>query len=137
MDMDYEKLLERARKKLPEKTGKHDRFEMPQANSFVQGSKTILTNIGPISNYLNRDVNHMLKYLLGELGTAGLMDGNRAVFTGRFPIKTINEKVVSYVKEFVTCKECGSPDTKLMKEERIDYMKCMACQAKRPVAAMK
>ena len=37
------------------------------------------------------------------------------------------------MKEFVYCKECGKPDTKLIKDERKYYIKCEACGAKRYV----
>lgn len=135
--MDYEELLKRAKEKIPKDVLEKKRFEMPKAESFIQGSKTIITNIGHIANYLNRDINHILKFLSRELATAGLIESSRAVFTGKFTNNQVNAKVELYVKEFVTCRECGSPDTKLFKEERVDCMKCMACQASRPVATIK
>ena len=135
--MDYKELLERARKKMPETVSVRKRFEMPKAVSFIQGSKTIITNINQIANYLNRDINHLLKFLSRELATAGILEGSKAIFTGKFVNNHVNTKIELYVKEFVTCKECGSPDTKMVKEERVDYLNCMACQAKRPVTTIK
>lgn len=135
--MDYEKLLERARANIPKEVFEQKRFEIPKAESFIQGNKTIVTNISHIANYLNRDINHMMKFLLRELATAGNIEGSRAVFTGSFPVRAINEKIELYVKEFVLCRACGKPDTKLVKEEGVDYMKCMACQARRSVATLK
>jgi len=135
--MDYEKLLERARATIPKEVFEKKRFEIPKADSFIQGNKTIVTNLNHIANYLNRDITHMMKFMLRELATAGIIDGSRAVFTGSFPLRVINEKIELYVKEFVLCKECSKPDTKIVRENGVDYMKCMACQAKRPVATLK
>jgi len=135
--MDYEKLLERARINIPKEVFEKKRFEIPKADAFVQGNKTIITNLNHIANYLNRDINHMMKFLLRELATAGNIEGNRVVFTGSFPVRIINEKIELYVKEFVLCRACGKPDTKLGREDNVDYMKCMACQAKRPVTTLK
>jgi translation initiation factor 2 subunit 2 len=138
-DMDYEKLLQKARASIPKEVFERKRFdpEKIKADSFVQGNRTILTNLSNIANYLNRDVGHILKFLLRELATSGNIEGSRAVFTGTFRTAQINEKIGLYVKEFVLCRTCNSPDTKLVKEEGIDYMKCMACQARRPVATLK
>ena len=42
--MEYDKMLERLYAELPESTKKHERFIMPQAESFIQGHKTIVKN---------------------------------------------------------------------------------------------
>ena len=39
----YEKLLERAHSKLPEKSQKSDRFEIPSVKGHIQGNKTIIS----------------------------------------------------------------------------------------------
>jgi translation initiation factor 2 subunit 2 len=135
--MDYEDLLKRARENIPKDVFEKKRFEIPKAESFTQGNKTIITNLNHIANYLNRDINHIMKFLLRELATSGSIEGNRVVFTGSFTIKAINDKIELYVKEFVLCRECSKPDTKLVKEGNVDYMKCMACQVKRPVTTLK
>ncbi|MHA1988975.1 MAG: translation initiation factor IF-2 subunit beta, partial [Promethearchaeota archaeon] len=49
----------------------------------------------------------------------------------------IQKKIESYVKEYVLCKECGKPDTKLIKEGRITFLKCEACGAKSSVKSIK
>ncbi|PIN69771.1 hypothetical protein COV93_04095 [Candidatus Woesearchaeota archaeon CG11_big_fil_rev_8_21_14_0_20_43_8] len=41
-----------------------------------------------------------------------------------------NNKVRQYAEEYVLCSDCGKPDTKLIKEGDILYMKCQACGAK-------
>nr|1K81_A Chain A, PROBABLE TRANSLATION INITIATION FACTOR 2 BETA SUBUNIT [Methanocaldococcus jannaschii] len=33
----------------------------------------------------------------------------------------------------VICRECGKPDTKIIKEGRVHLLKCMACGAIRPI----
>ncbi len=41
-------------------------------------------NFGEIADVLNRDPEHLLKFLLRELGTAGKVEGTRVIFQGRF-----------------------------------------------------
>jgi translation initiation factor 2 subunit 2 len=137
MITDYENLLKRARESMPKEVEMKKRFEMPKAEAFIQGNRTIITNMSSMADYLNRDINHLMKFLLRELATFGSIEGNRAVFTGSFQENKLNEKIALYVKEFVLCRDCGKPDTKLVKEDNHDYIKCMACQAKRPVTTLK
>ena len=49
----------------------------------------------------------------------------------------LEEKFEDYVNTFVTCSECGKPDTHLVKEGRTQVIECMACGAKRPVKVKK
>ena len=137
MNTDYEKLLERVRETLPEDTGEHERFQMPTAKSFIQGNKTLMNNIGQVADYLNRDIQHLLKFLLKELATSGILEGSKAIFTGKFPKKVIDEKLILYVNTYVKCRECGSPDTKFDTTDKILMLHCIACQAKRPLPRVK
>ncbi len=130
----YEKLLDEAYKDI--KPIKHtERFEIPKIQGHLEGTKTILTNLQQISTYLRRDINHLLKFLLKELATSGKIQGNRVILQRKIPSAKINEKIESYVKEFVTCKECKKPDTELIKDKGFTFVHCLACGAKHSVRA--
>lgn len=135
--MKYEEMLKRAKEKLPREILEKSRFEPPKPASFIQGNKTILSNFTHIANYLNRDQKHFFKFLLKELATSGNIEGTKTIFVGRFSSKQLSEKIKKYIDEFVICPECRKPDTKIVKEDRISSLKCMACGAKRPVRAIK
>ena len=136
--MDYNKLLERVQKILPEKTGQHERFQMPVLDSFVEGNKTIVKNMNQAANYLNRDIKHIVKFLSRELATSATIEGGgRVVFVGKFINKIMNAKLEVYVNTYVKCRECKSPDTKIEAQDRVHIMKCMACQATRPLPKVK
>jgi translation initiation factor 2 subunit 2 len=129
----YHELLERARKQLPESVLKKERFEIPQVISMIIGNRTIIKRYSELCNTINRDPKHLLKYLAKELGTQGEIQGNEAVFQGKFSNAMINKKFERYVKEFVLCEECGKPDTRLLKKDRLVMLKCDACGARRSV----
>jgi translation initiation factor 2 subunit 2 len=129
----YEELLQRAMDKVPRKTGTGERFEMPKIDAVAQGSQTIIKNFGDIASKLRRDPKHIMKFLTKELASPGSTDGTRASFQGKLSYRMLVGKLELYVKEYVICKVCGRPDTKLIKEGRIDQMKCEACGAKSPV----
>jgi translation initiation factor 2 subunit 2 len=130
---DYEALLDRAIKNLPDKETTDERFVIPEPKMFAEGKTTVLDNFGNIASVLNRDPDHIMKYLTRELGTAGKTDGNRAIFQGRFTKDMMKSNIISYVEEYVICSECSRPDTQLIKVERVLILKCSACGAHRPV----
>lgn len=130
---DYDTLLTRALAALPDQTHADIRFEVPKAQSDIQGNRTFIQNFSEIAGYLHRDADHLLKFLLKECGTAGNLDDHRAILMGKFTKIVINDRVNKYVTEFVSCAECGKPDTKIVKEDRIRFLQCMACGARHSV----
>ena len=130
---DYEKLLDEAYEKVKKVEGAGGRFEIPKVKGHFEGKKTILTNFMQIASHIRRDTNHFLKYLLKELAASGQIEGDRLILNMKVPSAKINNKIESYVKEFVLCKECGKPDTELKKQDRLTYVHCLACGAKHPV----
>ncbi|MFQ5648287.1 MAG: translation initiation factor IF-2 subunit beta [Candidatus Aenigmatarchaeota archaeon] len=132
--MTYEELLERGLKKVPKKAEAGERFVMPTAKVQPAGARTIIVNFFEVASALRRDPPHLLKFLLKELATKGTLEPNRLVVLGRFPEVLINKKIELYVKTYVTCPECGKPDTKLVKEDKHLFMVCEACGAKHPVS---
>ncbi len=130
---DYLANLDRALKQLPEIKGSGERFVVPEPRLLTEGKTTVLENFAAIADKLNREQEHLFKFLLRELGTAGKIDGPRAIFQRKLTSGIVTELINAYVKEYVTCSECGRPDTHLMKSERILTLRCDACGAHRPV----
>jgi len=129
----YEELLERAQKNLPQKVQSKERFEIPKVTGHIEGNKTIVTNFQQIVVTLRRDPKHMLKYLLRELAAPGNIDGQRLILGRKISSSLINEKVQKYANDFVICQECGKPDTNIIKEGNVSMIKCAACGAKHPI----
>ena len=130
---DYEKLLNRAIQQLPDEKTSDERFVVPEAKIFSEGKTTVLDNFSNIVGVLRRDPDHVMKYLTRELGTAGKLEGGRAVFQGRFTRDQMDANIQNYVDEYVMCSECNRPDTTLGKMERVLILQCSACGAHRPV----
>ncbi|MBS7605545.1 MAG: translation initiation factor IF-2 subunit beta [Candidatus Bathyarchaeia archaeon] len=129
----YEEMLEEAYKQLPSEVFKRERLEVPKVACIIFGSRTFLENFKDICEILNRDPNHVLRYLLKELATSGSIEGSRAVFHGRFEGEVIDRLIRRYMDEFVNCPICKRPDTKIIKEKRLNFLVCEACGAKSPV----
>ncbi|MGC8497537.1 MAG: translation initiation factor IF-2 subunit beta [Thermoplasmata archaeon] len=132
---DYESLLKRAREKMPMLTTSNERFQIPEADLMIEGKNTIFRNFVEVAKKIDRDPSHLSKFLLRELGTAGVLQGDRLIFKGKVSPINVKLKINDYIKVYVLCYECGSPDTMLRKEDRIEILVCKACGASRPVSA--
>jgi translation initiation factor 2 subunit 2 len=133
----YEALLKKAYANVTVQSESTERFTVPEAKVYIEGKTTIFENFAEIADTVRRDQDHLMKFLLGELGTAGKIDGSRAIFNGKFEQAFINGLIKSYVEDYVICSECGKPDTRLVKDGRILLLRCDACGGHRPVRKRK
>ncbi len=122
---------------MPAAKGTKERFQIPVPRIFYEGKTTVLDNFSAIADALNRDPDHLMKFLLQELGTAGKIEGHRGIFQGKFTEQAIQNQIAAYVDEYVICSECKLPDTHLIKSDRVLMLKCDACGAHRPVKKRK
>lgn len=124
-------MLKEVRNALPEAVFLKERFEIPKVLGHVQGNRTIVSNFLQIASTLRRDVVHLLKYVLKELATPGEIKKSGALILGtKVSASRINEKIRQYANKFILCFDCGKPDTQIIKEDGLTYMKCTACGAK-------
>ncbi|WP_251342677.1 translation initiation factor IF-2 subunit beta [Haloplanus halophilus] len=128
--MDYEDSLDRALTETPEMSDAVDRFQVPDPEVRSEGNVTVYENFAGTHDRLNRTQEHLLKFFQSELGTsASIDDRGRARFTGDFKHSRVADALEEYVETFVTCSECGSPDTRLVEERGATVLKCDACGA--------
>lgn len=132
--MDYEASLQRAIDASPDFAESGSRLSVPDPQTQTDGAFTRLTNLGAIADALSRDPDHVHSVIQRELGTAGQFEDTWARYNGTFSPDDFQAAIDGYVEEFVTCSECGLPDTKLTTENRNQMLRCEACGAFRPVA---
>ena len=130
LEYDYESLLKRARSLIPDVALKRERLEIPRPNHAVIGMRTLIFNFKELADALDRDPQHILKFLSGEMATAATMQGARAIFQGKFPQDTLERLLKRYVEVFVLCPICKRPDTKIVREKRLSFLICKACGAR-------
>ena len=126
-------MLAKAKKELPKNIESVERFEIPKAKGHFQGNKTVINNFAQIVDALQRPTQHLLKFLLKELATPAELTKSALILKSRIPSAKINEKINKYANEFVMCKECNKPETKIVKENNYSFLKCLACGAKHPI----
>lgn len=143
-DYTYDELLNRVfdimRDKNPDMmAGKKQKFVMrPPQVVRIGTKKTSFANFTEICKTLHRQPKHLLDFLLAELGTSGSVDGNsQLIIKGRFQQKQIENVLRRYIKEYVTCHTCRSPDTILQKDTRLFFLQCETCGSRCSVASIK
>ena len=144
-DYTYEELLDRVfgilRKFNPELTGEKRRTVMKPPQVLREGTKkTVFVNFMELCKAMHRQPDHVLSYMMGELGSSGSLDGQqRLIVKGRFLPKAFEGVLRRYVNEYVLCHACKSPDTLLDKDQttRLYVLRCQQCGAARSVSTMK
>ncbi len=130
MKYDYNDLLKRGCSQIPEVSTKRERLEMPNLFINTVGMRTIISNFKDVAATLDRDPQHILKFLTREMATAATYHEGRAIFQGKFRRDSFERLLQRYIEAYVTCPVCKRPDTKLVKEKRLSFLVCNACGAK-------
>jgi translation initiation factor 2 subunit 2 len=95
--------------------------------------RTIISNFKEVADVLNRDPQHILKFLTREMATAATFNEYRAIFQGKFRRDSFERLLQRYMESFLICPVCKRPDTKIVKEKRLSFLVCNACGAKSSV----
>ena len=133
MDYNYDELLKRAQNQVPEIITKKERLELPRLQVSMVGMRTTIANFKEVAQTINRDPQHILKFLTREMATAATFHDGRAIFQGKFPRDTFERLLQRYMEGFVICPVCKRPDTTIVKEKRLSFLVCNACGARSSV----
>ena len=142
-DYKYDELLGRVFRILnehnPELGGQATKTILKPPQVLREGTKkTVFANFADLCRMMNRSTDHVLTYLMAELGTSGNLDGqSRLIIKGRFVPKDFEGVLRRYVNEYVMCNMCKSFDTQLTREQRLYILKCNNCGASRSVQPIK
>jgi len=143
-DYTYDELLKRVfgimEEKHPDMAARHTKgFVMRPPQVVRSGTKkTAFVNFMDIAKALHRQPKHLLAFLQAELGTVGTIDGsNQLILKGKFQQRNIETVLRKYIKEYVFCHTCRSPDTILNKDVRLFFLQCNTCRSKCSVQSIK
>ena len=129
-------MLDRLDKKIKRQIDEKVRFELPVPDVIWIGNKTILRNFAEFARVLHREQEKILLFLAKELGSPGQIADNRAIFIGKWDQSVFKNLFEVYVKDYVLCPVCNSPDTSIVKEKRLTFLVCDACGARSSVRKM-
>ena len=128
---EYTKLSDRIEGNLSEKSDDENvRFALPRVDVIWEGQKTFLRNFAEFPKILRRNPDKILQYLSKEFAVPAEKIGEKAIFIGRRAPEDFTRLFQLYIKNYLECPTCKSPDTKISKENRISFLICDACGAK-------
>jgi translation initiation factor 2 subunit 2 len=130
MTYNYDDLLKRACAQMPEISAKRERLELPRIIMTTVGMRTIISNFKEVADALDRDPQHILKFLTREMATAATFHDSRAIFQGKFQRESFGRLLQRYMESYVICPVCKRPDTRVVKDKRLSFLVCNACGAK-------
>ncbi|KAL5725173.1 hypothetical protein ACHQM5_008346 [Ranunculus cassubicifolius] len=138
-DYDYEELLGRTinlmHENNPEFASKRKTVLSPPQILLEGTKKSILVNFMTLCNQMHRQPDHVMSFLLAELGTTGSIDGQQRLTIKRKLKSTvvIEGLLKRYANKYVKCNACNSMDTLLSKEDRLYFVRCENCGSGRTV----
>jgi translation initiation factor 2 subunit 2 len=131
VDKSYESLLSRIQGDLANASKKDSaRLEIPKAQIIWVGQRTIFRNFMEFPKALRRAPEKLLFYLNKELASAGYITGERVIFLGRKEPSSFGALMERYVRDYVICPVCQSPDTRTEKTKKLGFLRCAACGAR-------
>lgn len=132
----YEKLLKNLQDKITENKKSGSRFELPPVDIMWQGNRTFFRNFAEFPKILRRDPDKVLQFLSKEFATPAQTQGDKAIFVGKKDPQDFTALLLRYVKEYLECTTCKSPDTRVERLNRVSFLVCEACGAKSPLKGL-
>ena len=127
----YESLLKRLQSKTVNQTKRStSRIELPSPQIMWVGNKTIFRNFMDFPKVMRRDPEKVLLYLAKEFGSAAYIAGEKGIFVGKKEPSAFMSLFERYMKDYIMCPVCNSPDTKIERVKRLSFLVCEACGAK-------
>ncbi|MCL4343174.1 MAG: translation initiation factor IF-2 subunit beta [Candidatus Thermoplasmatota archaeon] len=132
-DYDYEELLKKAEGTFSKSDRREMRLKIPYPEVLTEGRTTLVRNFGDIIEVINRDGKQISKFLTKEFGIGANIDGKRLIINKKVSQDEVLTKINKYMEIYVKCYECGSPDTEIKREGRVDLLICKACGSQNPI----
>lgn len=125
-------LISRLYEELSTQQNSNKKISLQKPDISSANKKTYISNFRSLCSKLHRDEHEVKIFFEKELlTTTSLNVDGCLIITGVFRQPGLLKIFTNYIKEYVTCKECNSCDTEIIKENRIMFLKCNRCLSKK------
>jgi translation initiation factor 2 beta subunit (eIF-2beta)/eIF-5 len=136
MSLTQKDLIKRAIEKiyvLKVKNKKSKRIEKVDPNLRYMNRKTHIFNFYEICKSFNRttenEIQHVKKFIEKKENLKSSIDGsNNLIIVGSVRKPKFDKLMKDYVKAYIMCASCKSPDTYIEKDNRLYNVKCHKCK---------
>jgi len=127
--------LNRLYKKVENDRENIKKYYPKRPNVVRQNRKTYITNFSELCKHCNRPENSIKSFIDERLQTPSSIKNDKLCIDNMFKEEQIFDVIFKYVDTYVRCPEelCGSGLTELVRENRLLYLKCNACNSKKSV----
>lgn len=135
MDYTTEFMLDRAFVQL--ENNRAQKFMALQPKIQSKDRKTVMLNFADFCKSINKttsqEMDHVKEFIKDGLRVEMSIRPNGTLFFDKTcKNKDIEGVLVNYIKSYILCPErCGSGNTKMLKENRITFLVCNVCKAKK------
>jgi translation initiation factor 2 subunit 2 len=127
----YLKLLDNLYSRLGSRAAKSGDRTIELAPTILHEQKqTVITNFRQLAEMLNREPEHIARFIFKETGRPGTIERDRLVISGKMTDAEIVKLLQLYFREFVRCPVCGGVDTQIVSEKKFRFLVCEVCGAK-------
>jgi translation initiation factor 2 subunit 2 len=103
------------------------RSGIPKLEIEVQGKRTIIKNFISVAKEMQRDPQHISKYLSSSLGVQTKRKNKQLILRGILSKSKLETTLMDYANQFIICPNCGKPDTILDITKNKTVLSCLAC----------
>ncbi len=112
------------------KNGVKSKMTLCKPEILNKNKKTYINNFKEITEKINRNIDDVKNYFESEVNCmCSISEEGFLVMRGIFRKPQIEKLLIDYISKFVQCTYCKSPNTQIIKENRILFMKCSNCKA--------
>lgn len=131
----YDAMLARLRECTASRDNATTRLTIPvPVMGRIGTKKTSIANFTRICEVIGRDVPRVARYFDVELAAKSSVDEDGGLtIRGRFKQSQIEKIIKKYISEYVACKVCGSLETTVEKQLRIEQIQCAWCKSRRTI----
>lgn len=110
------------------------KISLTKPSVMIQNKRTCITNFEDICQKMNRSLDHVKTYFDKELSiTSSLNANNNLIIVGIFHENKIMSILKQYIDNYLLCHQCKSCLTEIIKENRLQFIKCNKCFSKRSI----
>lgn len=134
-ELEYVNLLRHAMTVLKKDKDSNVTSRMKLPLEVKREARKTSVNVVEISEALNRQVEHLVKFISNELMTTGSVNKDgKLLLKGSFIRSELQEVIRRYIEHFVVCKICESvEDTDIVRDKKLYFLKCSKCGGARCV----
>jgi len=111
---------------------KSSKLVLPNLNLNITTTNTYFKNAKDVLKTMRCNPDHCVKYFNNELNGVNWLTSSKKdglVIKGKVKKEKIKLLLQQYIQKYICCNICNSLDTIIVKEKRMEFLKCKTCKS--------